>query len=252
MSVKLTPLAPCHTIAYMPTKTTLLKYLTESGLGSRRKLTDAIRQKRVRVNESVAENFKQEIDPVRDAIKLDGQQVPMLSTGTICLMFNKPAGIITTTSDEKDRRTVLDFIPEQYRSFRLYPVGRLDKDSTGLLLLTNDGDLTYQLTHPKFEHEKEYLISIPCSLNAKDKQKLQKGMELSDGMTYPAHVKSIRGKPPFNYSITIHEGRNRQLRRMFEELGYTVLALKRIRIGKLRLGNLKEGAVREVFIEKIR
>ncbi|MBT4513107.1 MAG: rRNA pseudouridine synthase [Chloroflexi bacterium] len=239
-------------MAYMSTETTLLKYLTESGLGSRRKLADAIRHGRVQVNESVAENFKQKIDPVKDVIKLDGQQVSASATETICLMFHKPAGIITTTSDEKDRRTVLDFIPERYRAFRLYPVGRLDKDSTGLLLLTNNGDLTYQLTHPKFEHEKEYLIGIPGSLNAKDKQTLQKGMKLSDGMTYPAHVKPIQGKPPFNYSITIHEGRNRQLRRMFEELGYPVLALKRVRIGKLRLGNLKEGAMREVTIEIIR
>ena len=236
----------------MPTATTLLKYLTESGLGSRRRLADAIRQGRVQVNESVAENFKQEINPTKDAIKLDGQQVPMPSTGTLCLVLNKPAGIITTTNDEKDRKTVMDFVPEKYRSFRLYPVGRLDKDSTGLLLLTNDGDLTYQLTHPKFEHEKEYLISISGSLNAKDKQKLQKGIRLSDGMTYPAHVKSIRGKPPYKYSITIHEGRNRQLRRMFEELGYPVLALKRVRLGTLRLGNLEEGAVREVSPDQIK
>jgi 23S rRNA pseudouridine2605 synthase len=247
----LTPPAPCHKIAYMSTETTLLKYLTESGLGSRRKLADAIRQGRVHVNKSVAENFKQEIDPVRDVIKLDGQQVSTSPIETICLMFHKPAGIITTTNDEKDRKTVLDFIPEKYRAFRLYPVGRLDRDSTGLLLLTNDGDLTYQLTHPKFEHEKEYLIAVSGTLKPREKQRLEKGINLSDGKTYPARLRPVKNRPPFNYSITIHEGRNRQVRRMFEELGHEVLALRRVRMGTLRLGNLKEGQVIELSPDQI-
>ena len=232
--VKLTVLTRYPKIAYMPSHTTLLKYLTECNLGSRRTLADAI-----------AENFKQAIDPAKDHITFDKQPVKRIET-TICMMLNKPASIIATTSDEIDRKTVLDLIPEKYSSLRLYPVGRLDKDSTGLLLLTNDGQLTYQLTHPKFEHEKEYFVAIKGSLKHNEKQKLQKGIDLSDGKTYPAIIRSLKNRPPFNYSITIHEGKKRQVRRMFEELGHPVFALRRIRMGKLRLGNLKEGEVREL------
>lgn len=241
----MTALTCCHTIAYMPSHTTLLKYLTECNLGSRRNLADAIREGRVQVNGSIAENFKQAIDPAKDHITFDKQPVNRIET-TICVMLNKPAGIITTTSDEIHRKTVLDLIPEQYSSLRLYPVGRLDKDSTGLLLLTNDGQLTYQLTHPKFEHEKEYLVAIKGSLKHSEKQKLQKGIDLSDGKTYPTVIRTLRNRYPFNYSITIHEGRKRQIKRMFEELGHPVFALRRIRMGRLRLGNLKEGEVREL------
>ncbi len=225
---------------------TLLKFLTESGLGSRRKMVEAIKQGRVHVNNVVAEDFKWQIDSSHDLITFDGKEVVGAKSRTICLMLNKPAGVITTTSDEKGRRSVLDIIPVQFKSFRLYPVGRLDKDSTGLVILTNDGDLTYQLTHPSFEHEKEYLVAIDGSLKPRERQKLEKGIKLSDGITWPARVKQVRNKAPFNYSITIHEGRNRQVRRMFESLGYKVLDLRRVRLGNLRLGELKEGEVREI------
>jgi len=230
----------------MSPKVILLKYLTESGLGSRRKMADAIRQGRVRVNGIIAEDFRQEINPPDDSVAIDGHKVIHGKTRTVYLMMNKPAGVITTTRDEKGRRNVRGLIPEKFKGFRLYPVGRLDKMSTGLLLLTNDGDLTYRLTHPKFEHEKEYWVALSAPLKAQAKQRLEKGIDLSDGKTYPARIKSVRNKPPFNYSIAIHEGRNRQVRRMFEALDCKVLALKRVRIGKLTLGNLKEGEVREL------
>ncbi len=230
----------------MPPKITLLKYLAESGLGSRRKMTEAIKQERVEVNGVVAEDFKQQIDLSHDAILFDGQEVVRSKSRPIYLMLNKPTGVITTTSDEKGRRSVLDMIPAKFKTFRLYPVGRLDKDSTGLLIITNDGDLTYQLTHPGFEHEKEYLVAIDGSLKPQARQKLEQGIKLSDGMTWPAQVRSVRNKAPFNYSIIIHEGRNRQVRRMFEALGCQVLALRRVRIGRLRLGELKEGETREI------
>jgi 23S rRNA pseudouridine2605 synthase len=230
----------------MSSNTTLLKFLTEAGLGSRRKLADAIRQGRVQVNGIVAEDFRHPINLAKDSVTFDGQPVSPARPQTICLMLNKPAGVITTTSDERGRKTVLDILPEKFRCWRLYPVGRLDRDSTGLLLLTNDGNLTYRLTHPKFEHEKEYLVAISGTLKPRQKQKLEKGIELSDGKTYPARVKTVRNMTPFNYSITIHEGRKRQVHRMFEELGYRTLALRRVRIGNLRLGDLKEGEVREL------
>ena len=145
----------------------------------------------------------------------------------------------------------MDIVPRDYRHLRLYPAGRLDKDSTGLLLLTNDGRLTYRLTHPRFEHEKEYLVHIDGSLEPDEKRKLEEGTALEDGMTSPATVKEVTSLPPFNYSITIHDGRKRQVRRMFESLGHRVLALKRVRIGSLALGSLKEGDVKRLTPEDI-
>jgi 23S rRNA pseudouridine2605 synthase len=228
----------------------LIKALTEAGLGSRRHMAEAIKQSKVKVNGSIAESFNQPVDIVKDLVLFNGQTVSLKPDKTICLMLNKPLGIVSTTSDEKGRRTVLDVLPEKYKRHRLYPVGRLDIDTTGLLLLTNDGDLTYRLTHPKFEYEKEYLAAIKGRLTNEEKQHLQRGVLLEDGMTHPAQVKEI-SQPPFNYSVVIHEGRKRQVRRMCEHLKHNVIALKRIRIGNLNLGNLNEGEVRHLTDKEI-
>ena len=230
----------------------LLKALAEAGVGSRRWITDAIKNGRVEVNGEPIENFRHPVNPETDRVSVQGKLVDLKPRQVVYLMVNKPAGIITTTSDERGRRTVLDILPEKYRHLRLYPVGRLDKDSTGLLLLTNDGDITYKLTHPKFEHEKEYLIHIDGRIKPDERRKLEEGFELEDGMTHPVAVKEIKSQPPFNYSMTMHEGRKRQVRRMLESLGYRVLALKRIRMGNLNLGNLKEGTVRELAPAEVR
>jgi 23S rRNA pseudouridine2605 synthase len=226
----------------MPTKT-LIKVLTEAGAGSRRRMADAIKQGKVTVNGVVAEAFSLPVDPGNDRITLNGKSVNVNAEAAICLMLNKPAGVVSTASDENGRPTVLDILPQKYKKYRLYPAGRLDKETTGLLLLTNDGDLTYRLTHPRFEHEKEYLVSINGKLSGDAIERLSRGIRLEDGLTSPARIKEIAAEP-FNYSIVIHEGRKRQVHRMFERLGYPVLALKRVRIGKLTLGNLKEGDVR--------
>jgi 23S rRNA pseudouridine2605 synthase len=230
----------------------LLKALAEAGVGSRRRIADAIKNGRVEVNGEPVENFRHPVNPEADRVTVYGKPVDLKPRRTVYLIVNKPAGTITTTSDERGRRTVLDILPEKYSRLRLYPVGRLDKDSTGLLLLTNDGELTYRLTHPKFEHEKEYLIHIDGVLKPEEKRKLEKGFELEDGMTYPVVVKEIKSQPPFNYSIIMHEGRKRQVRRMLANLGYQVLAIKRIRMGNLNLGNLPEGATRELTPEEVR
>jgi 23S rRNA pseudouridine2605 synthase len=230
----------------------LLKALAEAGVGSRRRMADAIKNGRVEVNGEPVENFRHPVNPETDRVSLHGKPVDLKPRRTVYLMVNKPAGIITTTSDERGRKTVLDILPEKYRHLRLYPIGRLDKDSTGLLLLTNDGELTYRLTHPKFEHEKEYLIHIEGRLKPDENIKLEKGVELEDGMTYPVDVKEIKSPPPFNYSITMHEGRKRQVRRMLANLGYRVLAIKRIRMGIINLGNLKEGTLRELTAAEVR
>jgi len=233
----------------MPTKP-LLKALTEAGVGSRRRMAEAIKQGKVEVNGETAESFNHPINVGKDHVLFNGQTVNLVPDEIICLMLNKPAGIVSTVKDEKGRRTVLDILPEKYRRYRLYPVGRLDKDTTGLMLLTNDGNLTYHLTHPRFEHEKEYLVHIRGILKAAEKQTLEHGIRLEDGMTDTAVIKEITA-PPFNYSITIHEGKKRQVHRMFERLRYPVLALKRVRIGNLKLGDLKEGEIRQLSAGEI-
>ena len=233
---------------YMKTEP-LLKALTAAGTGSRRKMADAIQQNRVSVNDEVATNFRHLINVATDRISIDGRAVNLSPGPAITLMLHKPKGVVSTVSDERGRRKVTDLLPEKYRRLRLYPVGRLDQDSTGLLLVTNDGNLTYRLTHPRFEHEKEYLVHIEDSLTTGEKRRLEWGLQLDDGLTQPAKVEKA-AISPFNYRITLHEGRKRQVRRMFAHLSHRVLALKRIRVGNLVLGNLPEGKMRELSAQE--
>ncbi len=230
----------------------LLKALTEAGIGSRRRMTAAIKRGAVQVNGEIAESFNYTVNVMKDRVSLDGQLLNLKPDEIICLALNKPEDVFSTARDEKRRRTVLDVLPPKYRKLRLYPAGRLDSDTTGLLILTNDGDLTYRLTHPRFEHEKEYLVYIKGSLKQSEIEQLERGVPLEDGMTHPAKVRPDVSSPPFNYSITIHEGRKRQVRRMFEKIKHPVLSLKRVRIGRLTLGDLKEGEVRRLNNREIK
>jgi 23S rRNA pseudouridine2605 synthase len=232
------------------TTTTLLKALMEAGTGSRRKLVENIIKGRVQVNGKPVDDLKHPVNIVKDHITIEGKPTDLKPKETICLMLHKPKGVLSTTSDERGRRTVTDILPAEYRHAGLYPAGRLDKDSTGLLLLTNDGNLTYRLTHPRFEHEKEYLVRIDGTLTAEEKNRLKKGIKLEEGKTSPARIKEVKSGS-YNYSLTIHEGRKRQIRRMFERLKHPVIDLKRIRIGGLRLGNLKEGEARRLSAGEI-
>jgi len=204
----------------------------------------------VAVNRAIIQNFNEPVDPVKDVITIDGKHISVTAEPIVYLMLNKPNGVISSTSDKRGSKTVIDILPEKFRHIRLYPVGRLDKDSTGLIILTNDGDLTLWLTHPRFEQEKEYVVRIEQNLNPDDKTKLEKGVHLDDGKTSPAKVKSLK-YPPCSYSLTIHEGKKRQVRRMFAALGYNVLELKRIRLGSLRLGTLPEGQIRELTSRQV-
>lgn len=227
------------------TTTTLLKALMSTDTGSRRKMADSIIKGRVCVNGKLVDNLKYPINIKKDRIIIDGKPLDLNPKEIICLILNKPKDVLSTTSDDRGRLTVMKILPAEYRNARLYPAGRLDKDTTGLLLLTNNGDLTYKLTHPKFEHEKEYLVHINETLTPEDKSRLEKGILLEDGRTAPARLKEVVSSP-YNYSLTIHEGKKRQVRRMFERLKHPVIDLKRIRIGGLRLGNLKEGEARRL------
>ena len=231
-------------------RTILLKLLVAAGLGSRRQLANAIQQGRICVNDSIVENFSFPVNPETDIVTINGKTVNLRPDPKILLMLNKPPGVLSTTKDDRGRKTVIDILPAKYRNMELYPIGRLDKNSTGLLLLTNNGEITYQLTHPKFEHDKEYLVFIKDKLKPSEKMSMERGIQLDDGITYPALVKEVKTYPPFNYSITIHEGRKRQIHRMFDKLGHRVLALKRIRVGGLSLKTLKEGEARELTAQE--
>jgi 23S rRNA pseudouridine2605 synthase len=236
----------------MNDKEDLLGVLIRAGAGSRRKVAAAIMQGRVAVNGITVENLRQPVNSRKDRIEIDGREIGLQPEEFICLMLNKPPDVLSTISDDRDRKTMTDFIPEKYRHIRLYPAGRLDKDTTGLVLLTNDGDLTNRLTHPRYMHEKEYLVTIDREITPEEKKRLEKGVVLEDGITAPAKVMIAGDVAGSRYSITIHEGRKRQVRRMFESLGCRVLSLKRIRIGRLVLGNLKEGEIREISVSQIR
>jgi 23S rRNA pseudouridine2605 synthase len=213
-------------------------------------MAEAIRGGRVKVNDKVVEDFSRPIDTDRDRIRIDERHIELKTPKPFYLVLNKPSGVLTTTRDDRGRKTVLDLLPTKYRQPGLHPIGRLDKDSTGLLLLTNDGDLTQRLAHPRYEHEKEYLVAIGARLGPAEKHRLEQGVELEDGTTHAARVKEVRVKP-FTYSITLHEGRKRQVRRMFKRLGYDVLALRRIRVANIILGDLPDGGWRELTPQEL-
>ena len=245
------PEKPTHNLTqFAPEPRTLLKTLRDTGLGSRRDLAEAIKVGRVKVNDVVAESYSLPL-AATDNVTFDDKPVILAKPQMIYLALNKPTGVISTTEDKHGRRTVIDLLPEEYKALQLFPVGRLDEDTTGLILLTNDGDWAYQLTHPKFEVEKEYLVAVDGALNVTQVDQLQNGIELDDGMSAPAKLKPVL-LAPYNYRIVIHEGRKRIVRRMFAAVGHQVRLLKRVRVGKLKLENLNEGSYRRLTAAEVR
>lgn len=236
----------------MKDKEDLLSVLISSGIGSRRKLADAVLHGRVTVNGKRAENLRQPVNSKKDTISVDGEDILSEKEEFVYLVLNKPLDVLSTVTDDRGRKTVIDLIPEKYQHLRLYPVGRLDKDSTGLLLLTNDGPMTNLLTHPRYEREKEYLVVVDKSLNIDERKQIENGLKLFDGKTAPAKLTRTEDSSIIAYSIVIHEGKKRQVRRMFMSLGRKVFRLKRLRMGRLTLDNLKEGEVREITGKEIK
>lgn len=230
----------------------LNKFLSEAGIASRRKSDVIVKTGKIIVNGNVVYEPWLNIEPEKDKIEYDGKNVSY-NEKKIYIMLNKPAGYITTVSDEKNRETVLSLIPVKEK---IFPMGRLDKDSTGLLLLTNDGDLAYKLTHPKFCSVKKYEVEVNEPLDASILQKMENGIWISKKEKVKAKGRILNiGNGDNVVELQIFEGRKRQIRRMFSEFNYEVVKLKRIQFGSLRIGVMKEGEWRyldEYEVKKLR
>ena len=222
----------------------LQKVLARVGMGSRRVCEKLIVEQRVTVNGELAE-LGEKVDPETAEIEVDGLKVGVRQD-LVYYLLNKPVGVITTSKDPQERSTVVDLVPTHPRVF---PVGRLDADTEGLILLTNDGDLTHYLTHPSFGVEKEYLVQVDVKPSRNAIRELRQGVELDDGITAPAKVSLVDEKL---IKIVIHEGRNRQVRRMCESVGHPVKRLIRSRIGPIVDTSLRPGSFRELTNQELK
>jgi 23S rRNA pseudouridine2605 synthase len=225
----------------------LQKVLAHAGVASRRAAEEMIVAGRVAVNGEVVRELGRRVVPA-DRIEVDGK--PIVGTPThVYVAVNKPLGVVSTTRDPEGRPTITSLVR---RPERLYPVGRLDWDTEGLLLLTNDGELTHRLTHPKYGVEKEYHALVAGYPSPVVLRQLAEGIQLDDGWTAPAKVRRLRQDSQGIWlSVTLHEGRNRQVRRMLDAVRHPVRQLRRVRFGAVELGELASGKVRELTADEL-
>lgn len=226
----------------------LNRWLAVCGVASRRAADAMIAAGRVALNGTVVTELGTQVDPHADRVAVDGAEI-RAAEPTVHLLLHKPVGTITTARDPEGRPTVLGLVPKDLG--RLYPVGRLDYDTSGLLLLTNDGKLAHRLTHPRYGVEKVYRARVDRAIAAPDLARIRAGVPLEDGMTSPAGVRVPDPGRPELVEVAIHEGRNRQIRRVLEFLGYRVVALARIRFGGLTLGEVRPGAWRRLTAAEV-
>ena len=223
----------------------LQKYIAMCGAASRRHAEEFIVQGRVQVDGKTVTELGTKVETGACKVSLDGKEL-QLERKKYYIMLNKPYGYISAVKDQFDRPTVVDLLKEEL-NVNLYPVGRLDYDTEGLLLLTNDGDFTYRITHPKNEVGKTYIVTLKGGITIGHLNALRRGIRVEDYKTSPAEVDLLDSVPgQSRVQITIHEGKNRQVRKMFEALGYTVAALERVAIGNVKLGNLSRGRWRHL------
>jgi 23S rRNA pseudouridine2605 synthase len=229
-------------------KERLQKIIAAAGLASRRQAEEWISAGRVRLNGRVA-TLGESADVQSDRIEVDGQALRG-PAASIYLLLNKPTGYVTSLNDPQGRPLVTDLVKEV--GARVYPVGRLDLTTEGLLLLTNDGELANHLAHPRHQVEKTYLVRVRGVLAGADRQRLEQGVQLEDGMTAAAKISRVRAVGQHSwFEITIHEGRNRQVRRMCETVGYPVSRLKRVRLAFLTLDELQPGQFRHLSRQEV-
>lgn len=228
-----------------PSPVRVQKFLSQKGICSRREAEDCIRQGRLKINGKTATLGDKAIDG--DILTLDGTQLAIpTEVQHVVLAFNKPMGVETTLSvSPEGNKTLLDF---EFGVGRVFPIGRLDKNSHGLLLLTNDGELANQMMHPRYEKTKEYLVKLNKTMTDKDRQRLTQGIKLGKKQTAPCEIEQ---RSQNVIKITLHEGRNRQIRRMCGALGYEVLDLQRIQFGAVPLGDLKPGNWETIDLTKL-
>ena len=235
----------------------LARYLAHAGVASRRHAEILIEARRVRVNGEVVTTQGARIDPERDTVTVDGKPV-QFDTKSVYILLHKPAGYLSTASDPQKRPTVLDLLPPEVRRLRVYPVGRLDIETSGFLLLTNDGDFALHLTHPRYSMEKHYSALVKGYPPASALNALRRGVEIVEDngahfKTSPAQVRISRQSGGNCWlSLTIHEGHKRQVRRMLTAVGYPVLELVRIGIGSLELGDVPVGKWRYLTEAEVR
>jgi 23S rRNA pseudouridine2605 synthase len=224
-------------------------FLSHNGIASRRDAMELVKAGRVSVNGQIVKEPSTPVDPDKDKVIFDGKLVEAKQFSYILL--NKPAGFVTTKEDAHAEKTVMDLLPREYQ--HVVPVGRLDRDSEGLLLLTNDGDLGFRLTHPKFDVDKTYLIWIGGQLAPEKKRRLEQGVVIEGGKTAPCRISDLKETvEQSEFLMTIHEGRKRQVRLMMKAVGCSVRYLKRVAQGPLKLNDLPTGKWRELTPEEIK
>lgn len=225
------------------------RFLSHAGIGSRRKVEEFVLCGFIRVNGKVVRDLSTTINPDSDVVEFKNNRI--IIKKYYYLLLNKPKGYITTVSDERGRKHVMELIPERYGKAGVVPVGRLDKDTEGLLLLTNDGDVAYVLTHPKFEVVKEYLVELDRALDDASRRQIEKGILIEGKRTGPAEIKRVN-EAGTRLLLKIREGKKRQIRISFSKFSYKVKKLKRISFGPLKIGSLPSGAYRELKIGEIK
>ncbi|WP_211492618.1 MULTISPECIES: pseudouridine synthase [unclassified Fusobacterium] len=223
------------------------KYLASLGIGSRRAIDKMIDDRRIRVNGEVISAGVKVTDD--DLIEIDGKKISKEAEKKVYYLLNKPLEVLSSAKDDRGRKTVVDLIRCKER---IFPVGRLDYNTTGLIILTNDGELFNKVIHPRAELYKQYYVKVLGEIKDSSLEMLRNGVKLEDGMTLPAIVKLIkREKGKSEVEISIREGRNRQVRRMFDSVNHPVITLKREKIGKISIGKLRLGEYRELTKEEI-
>jgi 23S rRNA pseudouridine2605 synthase len=218
------------------------------GIASRRKAEELIREGRITIHGQVA-RLGDKADPMRDPIKVDGRRI-VPSTAKYYVLMNKPKGFVTTTDDPEGRPTVMDLLKRQKPW--IFPVGRLDYDAEGFLLLTNDGDLNYRLSHPSFQIPRTYLVKVKGKPTPEVMERLSRGIQLEDGRTAPCQISPMKETEENRWvRMTLHEGRNRQIKRMWERMGHMVLKIKRVNFAGLALGKLRPGEYRDLLPREV-
>lgn len=229
----------------------LQKFMASCGIASRRKCEELILLGKVKVNGNIIEELGFKVNPFEDIVEYDGRVITK-EERKVYIMLNKPEDVITSVKDEKDRKTVIDIVKVNER---IFPIGRLDYDSSGLILLTNDGELYNKIIHPRVELDKKYVAVVKGEVSLDDKEKFESGIDIGGYITAPAKLKMLEyshRKDLSTIEVCIHEGKNRQIRKMCSAINHEVISLKRVSIGNIRLGQLKKGEYRYLNDEEMK